>query len=195
MIHSKIIGIGVITGLCSMAALAEPAVQPGDTLESLSKVKVTTTVNGQPGSISDLVNSGQVQQVSVHQQMQRLQVLLFLRTFHQRLQQAVKWHLQQHQLMLCHLHRTKRLQRHKIRTLHRLRQIQVSRQTRWQKTVLYQQMHLCNKLNNQSHKKNQDLCLGFFITSIFIFRFDYLTQPHGWLESGRSHSPDWYYAA
>ncbi|MGP4883795.1 hypothetical protein ACTXQV_72310, partial [Klebsiella pneumoniae] len=32
--------------------------------ESLSKVKVTTTVNGQPGSISDLVNSGQVQQVS-----------------------------------------------------------------------------------------------------------------------------------
>ena len=58
MIHSKIIGIGVITGLCSMAALAEPAVQPGDTLESLSKVKVTTTVNGQPGSISDLVNSG-----------------------------------------------------------------------------------------------------------------------------------------
>lgn len=64
MIHSKIIGIGVITGLCSMAAMAEPAVQPGDTLESLSKVKVTTTVNGQPGSISDLVNSGQVQQVS-----------------------------------------------------------------------------------------------------------------------------------
>ncbi|MEJ8024901.1 hypothetical protein WKH82_05420, partial [Acinetobacter baumannii] len=64
MIHSKIIGIGVITGLCSMAALAESAVQPGDTLESLSKVKVTTTVNGQPGSISDLVNSGQVQQVS-----------------------------------------------------------------------------------------------------------------------------------
>ncbi|UGQ30116.1 hypothetical protein [Acinetobacter calcoaceticus] len=64
MIHSKIIGISVITGLCSMAALAEPAVQPGDTLESLSKVKVTTTVNGQPGSISDLVNSGQVQQVS-----------------------------------------------------------------------------------------------------------------------------------
>ena len=64
MIHSKIIGIGVITGLCSMAALAEPAVQPGDTLESLSKVKVTTTVNGQPGSINDLVNSGQVQQVS-----------------------------------------------------------------------------------------------------------------------------------
>jgi len=64
MIHSKIIGIGVIAGLCSMAALAEPAVQPGETLESLSKVKVTTTVNGQPGSISDLVKSGQVQPVS-----------------------------------------------------------------------------------------------------------------------------------
>ena len=65
MINSKIIGIGVIAGLCSMAALAEPAVQPGETLESLSKVKVTTTVNGQPGSISDLVKSGQVQPVSV----------------------------------------------------------------------------------------------------------------------------------
>ncbi|MDO7193658.1 hypothetical protein Q5M49_08160 [Acinetobacter nosocomialis] len=64
MIHSKIIGIGVIAGLCSMAALAEPAVQPGETLESLSKVKVTTTVNGQPGSISDLVKSGQVQPIS-----------------------------------------------------------------------------------------------------------------------------------
>jgi len=52
MIHSKIIGIGVITGLCSMAAMAEPAVQPGDTLESLSKVKVTTTVNGHPALLA-----------------------------------------------------------------------------------------------------------------------------------------------
>ena len=64
MIYSKMIGIGMIAGLCSMAALAEPAIQPGDTLESLSKVKVTTTVNGQPGSINDLINSGQVQAVS-----------------------------------------------------------------------------------------------------------------------------------
>ena len=57
MIHSKSMGIGVITGLCSMAALAEPAVQPGDTLESLSKVKVTTTP-GKDGHPFDLYSFG-----------------------------------------------------------------------------------------------------------------------------------------
>ena len=131
MIHSKIIGIGVITGLCSMAALAEPAVQPGDTLESLSKVKVTTTVNGQPGSISDLVNSGQVQQVSAAPTSAALPVLLFRQMFHQHLQRAVKWLLQLHQLMQCHLHRIKRLQRHKIRTLHRQLLTRTNQQTQW----------------------------------------------------------------
>lgn len=59
--HSKILGLGLISGLMSAAAFAEPPIQPGDTLESLSKVKIVTTVNGQPGSIQDLVSSGQVQ--------------------------------------------------------------------------------------------------------------------------------------
>ena len=59
--HSKILGLGLISGLMSAAAFAEPSIQPGDTLESLSKVKIVTTVNSQPGSIQDLVSSGQVQ--------------------------------------------------------------------------------------------------------------------------------------
>lgn len=58
--HSKILGLGLISGLMSAAAFAEPPIQPGDTLESLSKVKVVTTVNGQPGSIEELVASGQI---------------------------------------------------------------------------------------------------------------------------------------
>ena len=44
--HSKLLGLSLITGLMSATAFAEPPIQPGDTLESLSKVKVMTTVNG-----------------------------------------------------------------------------------------------------------------------------------------------------
>lgn len=58
---SKILAsIGLIGTVMSVSAFAEPAVQPGDTLESLSKAKVMTTVNGQPGSLQDLVSSGQI---------------------------------------------------------------------------------------------------------------------------------------
>ena len=57
---AKIIGLGLIPGLMSAAAMAEPPIQPGDTLQSLSQVKITTTVNGQQGSIQELVASGQV---------------------------------------------------------------------------------------------------------------------------------------
>lgn len=57
---AKIIGLGLISGLMSAAAIAEPPIQPGDTLQSLSQVKITTTVNGQQGSIQELVASGQV---------------------------------------------------------------------------------------------------------------------------------------
>lgn len=57
---AKIIGLGLISGLMSAAAMAEPPIQPGDTLQSLSQVKITTTVNGQQGSIQELVASGQV---------------------------------------------------------------------------------------------------------------------------------------
>ncbi|PSD39459.1 hypothetical protein, partial [Acinetobacter radioresistens] len=57
--RSKLIGLGFITGMCSITAFAEPPVQPGDTLESLSKVRINTTVNGQPGSLSEMMGNGQ----------------------------------------------------------------------------------------------------------------------------------------
>ncbi|NNG81025.1 hypothetical protein [Acinetobacter sp. ANC 5378] len=65
--HSKVLGLSLVTGLMSATAFAEPAIQPGDSLESLSKVKVTTTVNGQAGSIQDLVTSGQIRIVDASQ--------------------------------------------------------------------------------------------------------------------------------
>lgn len=65
--HSKLLGLSLVTGLMSATAFAEPAIQPGDSLESLSKVKVTTTVNGQVGSIQDLVTSGQIRIVDASQ--------------------------------------------------------------------------------------------------------------------------------
>ncbi len=67
---AKIIGLGLIAGLMSAAVMAEPPIQPGDTLESLSKVKINTTVNGQPGSIQELVASGQVRIVEAPAQQQ-----------------------------------------------------------------------------------------------------------------------------
>ena len=46
--HSKILAsLGLIGTVISASAFAEPHIQPGDTLESLSQAKVTTTVNGQ----------------------------------------------------------------------------------------------------------------------------------------------------
>ncbi|MEQ1323017.1 hypothetical protein [Acinetobacter soli] len=56
--------VALITGTLSTTAFAEAPVQAGETLESLSQVKVSTTVNGQPGSIADLVNSGKVQVIA-----------------------------------------------------------------------------------------------------------------------------------
>ncbi|MGE8538709.1 MAG: hypothetical protein ACN6NI_05450 [Acinetobacter sp.] len=60
---TKILGLGLFTGVISAGAFAEPPVQPGETLESLSKAKITTTVNGQQASLETLVNSGQVRLV------------------------------------------------------------------------------------------------------------------------------------
>lgn len=57
---SKILGLGLITGIISVAAFAEPAIQPGETLESLSQAKISTTVNGQPGSLQELAASGKI---------------------------------------------------------------------------------------------------------------------------------------
>ncbi|HEM8162245.1 hypothetical protein EA709_07480 [Acinetobacter baumannii] len=45
--HSKIIGLTAIIGIISSVAFAEPAIQPGETLESLSKARITTNVNTQ----------------------------------------------------------------------------------------------------------------------------------------------------
>lgn len=45
--HSKIIGLIAIMGIISSVAFAEPAIRPGETLESLSKARITTNVNTQ----------------------------------------------------------------------------------------------------------------------------------------------------
>lgn len=45
--HSRVIGFTVMMGIMSSMAFAEPAIQPGDTLESLSKARITTNVNTQ----------------------------------------------------------------------------------------------------------------------------------------------------
>ncbi|KGT46059.1 MULTISPECIES: hypothetical protein [unclassified Acinetobacter] len=60
MQYSKLLLLGAVTGLLSLNAWAEPPVQPGETLESLSKARITTTVNGQNASLENLVNSGQI---------------------------------------------------------------------------------------------------------------------------------------
>ena len=65
--HANLLSLSLITGLMSATAFAEPAIQAGDSLDSLSKVKVSTTVNGQAGSIQDLVASGQIRIVDANQ--------------------------------------------------------------------------------------------------------------------------------
>lgn len=67
LLHAKLLSLSLITGLMSATAFAEPAIQAGDSLDSLSKVKVSTTVNGQAGSIQDLVASGQIRIVDASQ--------------------------------------------------------------------------------------------------------------------------------
>ncbi|TCB81110.1 hypothetical protein [Acinetobacter sp. ANC 4173] len=60
LISATVLASGLLLGFSSVNAFAEPAVQAGETLESLSQAKVSTTINGQPGSIQDLIQSGQV---------------------------------------------------------------------------------------------------------------------------------------
>ncbi|ETR93195.1 hypothetical protein [Acinetobacter lactucae] len=45
--HSRIIGFTAMMGMMTSVAFAEPAIQPGDTLESLSKARITSNVNTQ----------------------------------------------------------------------------------------------------------------------------------------------------
>ena len=44
----------------SISVFAEPPIHAGDTLESLSKVKISTTINGQAGSLQELIANGQI---------------------------------------------------------------------------------------------------------------------------------------
>ena len=60
LISATILASGLLLGFSSISAFAEPAVQAGETLESLSQAKISTTINGQPGSIQELIQSGQV---------------------------------------------------------------------------------------------------------------------------------------
>ena len=62
----NILALSLLSGLsfASATTFAEPAVQAGETLESLSQAKVTTTVNGQPGSLDELLSSGQIKLVN-----------------------------------------------------------------------------------------------------------------------------------
>ena len=55
-LNKTALALGLFTSLSAAAAMAEPPVQAGETLQSLSQVKVTTTVNGQPGSLADFVS-------------------------------------------------------------------------------------------------------------------------------------------
>lgn len=57
---SKVLGLALIAGVISATAFAEPTIQPDETLESLSQAKITTTVNGQPGSLQELAASGKI---------------------------------------------------------------------------------------------------------------------------------------
>ena len=63
--RTQILSFSLLVGLsvASFSTFAEPVVQAGETLESLSKAKVTTTVNGQPGSLNELLSSGQIKLV------------------------------------------------------------------------------------------------------------------------------------
>lgn len=63
--RTQILSFSLLAGLsvASFSAFAEPPVQAGETLESLSKAKVITTVNGQPGSLNELLSSGQIKLV------------------------------------------------------------------------------------------------------------------------------------
>lgn len=54
--HSRIIGFTVMMGIMSSVAFAEPAIQPGDTLESLSKARITTNVNTQTATSTAQTN-------------------------------------------------------------------------------------------------------------------------------------------
>lgn len=60
--YSKTLMLGLIGSLFSLGAWAEPPVQPSDTLESLSKVKITTSTREQTNLPSDSSDQGEMAQ-------------------------------------------------------------------------------------------------------------------------------------
>lgn len=54
--HSKIIGLIAVMGMMTSVAFAEPAIQSGDTLESLSKARITTNINIQAATPTTQTN-------------------------------------------------------------------------------------------------------------------------------------------
>ncbi|SPL70232.1 hypothetical protein [Acinetobacter stercoris] len=66
MKKSKLLGATLIAGLSftTVAAFAEPAVPAGATLESLSQATITTTVNGQPGTLKEVLENNKLTVIS-----------------------------------------------------------------------------------------------------------------------------------
>lgn len=62
--HTSLTALVMGLSLASASAFAEPPVQAGETLESLSKAKVVTTVNGQPGTLQEVLANAQMKVIS-----------------------------------------------------------------------------------------------------------------------------------
>ena len=129
---------------------------------------MTTTVNGQPGSISDLVNSGQVQQVSAAPTSAAPTGAPIPADVPPAPPAGGEMAPPAAPTDAVPPAPNQRLQRHKIRTLHRQLLTRTNQRAQWQKMGRYQQMHLCHKLNNPSHKKPR-LMSWFLIHQILYF--------------------------
>ncbi len=57
--YSKKLALALLASVFSLSAWAEPAIQPGDTIESLSKVKITTSIHAQSSPPSNLPTNQQ----------------------------------------------------------------------------------------------------------------------------------------
>lgn len=58
--HPRLALVVLLGSLLSPAVFAEPPIQTGDTLESLSQAKIEIRVNDQPTSLQELLDSGQI---------------------------------------------------------------------------------------------------------------------------------------
>jgi hypothetical protein len=64
LVRTSLLALATGLTLVSVNVFAEPPVKAGETLESLSKAKVVTTVNGQPGTLQEALTSGQMTVIS-----------------------------------------------------------------------------------------------------------------------------------